>query len=205
MRVKLTGYFKFKPVAEAAAKIPDSSVSEMLLRHSAGADEWFGKSSARDAWNAVVSRCTELGWYKNGGWRPHGSSSYKCWTKDMGDVLGVCVSFGCCRVDLCYARTWLYCDKEFEKALLEDFFPPDERLRLAVRYGICGAVVDMKRIPGETWFKEFCRKTHNVDSFASLKYHRTFTRQEALAEIKRLPKLAKYIRTMLLKKKGEED
>ena len=30
-------------------------------------------------------------------------------------------------------------------------------------------------------------------------------RQEALAEIKRLPKLAKYIRTMLLKKKGEED
>lgn len=205
MIVNLTGYFKFSKLEHDHAKIPDGSVGEALLRSAAGLDAFITRDSARNAWNAIISKCARLGWYRNGGWRPNGRHSLPCRLKDMGDVLGVCASFGQQRTpNDCWghARVWLYCDKEFAKAMLEDFFPPEARLRFAVNYYnfINGLVLYMDRIPDHAWLEKFCRRTHDPAGFANLRYRRTFTKEEALAEAERLPKLAKYIKTMLIKK-----
>lgn len=206
MKITLTGYFKFSPVRTERAEIPYLSVAETLLKHAAGSSEGLTKNSSRDAWNALAGRCGELGWYRNGGWTPHGSSSFRCRAKDMGDILGVCATFGpvvCPGVQ--YPRAWLYCDRDFEAALTECFFPPDDRLRFAVGRGITGAIVDIKDLPDGKWLADFCAKTHDPVAFSVRMFGRRITRQEALAAAERLPKMAKYIRTMLVGSEDKED
>ena len=205
MNVSIRGYFKFSPIKTACVKIPDSAVSESLIRHEAGQDVFFAKSSTRDAWNAVIGKCAELGWYKNGGWLPNGKSSARCAVKDKGDILGVCAMF----MTYAYAgpamqagfpRSWLYCDKVFEQAILNDFFPPDEQLKMAVKYSICGSVITMKSPPSQKWLYEFCRKTHDPYRFAINKFGHSLTDTEIAELSTRCPKLTNYIKTMLIKK-----
>ena len=194
-RIKLTGYFKFSAVKTAEANIPGGDLAEPCLRQTVGQDVLLGPGPGplRDVWNAVAGKCGELGWYRDGGWRPHGGGSYRCREKDKGDVLGVRASaFGW--------SAWLYCDREFEKALLEDFFSPDERLRLEVAGGVRGRLRHGQEAPGQRWLDAFCRRTHDPDAFARRKYGREITRAEAANAVKTFPKLAKYIKTMLMPK-----
>jgi hypothetical protein len=205
MTVNLTGYFKFSNLKNERAKIRDGSASEALLKSACGLESFVTRGTVRDAWNAIISKCARLGWYRNGGWMPNGRHSLPCRLKEMGDILGVCASFGQQRTPNAgwgHARVWLYCDKDFEKAMLEDFFPPETRLRLAVNYfnSVTGLVLYMDSIPDHRWLNAFCKKTHDPKGFARRVYGRTFTKEEALAEAKRLPKLAKYIKTMLMEK-----
>ena len=153
MKAKITGYFKFRPIAEAEAKIPSGSVAELLVKHAAGKNGWLTAASAPDAWNSVVGRCAELGWYRNGGWMPNGrvgGGGGRAADKARGDILGVCVSFGECSK----ARTWLYCDLMLENAMKEMVGRGWD-----LGFHLTSQVVEMERIPDQEWIDGFCLRT----------------------------------------------
>ena len=56
MTILIKGYFKFSKIKEICAKVPDSSVSESILKSAAGLDMYFTSGTCRDAWNAVCFR-----------------------------------------------------------------------------------------------------------------------------------------------------
>lgn len=201
MLVRLTGYFKFSPPKTVSVRVPDRAIGESLIRHEVGQDAFFTKSSSRDAWNALIGKCAELGWYRNGGWLPNGRMSVRCGVKDRGDILGVCATF----VDYLSPnsgfgsnRVWLYCDKAFEREMLTDFFEPDERLKIEVMYTICSRFVCMKTIPSKKWLYDFCKKTHDFYHFTINKFGRSLTDKELVELSEKCPKLKSYIKLMLM-------
>ena len=207
MLIRIVGYFKFSPMKSTFVKVPDKAVGESLIRYEIGQDSFFTKYSSRDAWNAVIGKCAELGWYRNGGWLPNGRSSAKCAVKDKGDILGVCVTF----VDYSseatsngHVRSWVYCDKAFEQKMLEDFFEPDDRLKIAIKYSVCGSFVTMKSIPSKKWLDDFCKKTHDPYHFAINRFGRSFTDKEIIELSEKNPKLKSYIKLMLAQKSAPD-
>ena len=207
MTILIKGYFKFSKIKEICAKAPDSSVSESILKSAAGLDMYFTSGTCRDAWNAVVSACARAGWYRTGGWIPRGGTSNRCATKNKGDVLGVCATFGLSQTrPLEFARTWLYCDRDFEKAVMEEFFEPDQRLGLTVKnYGLMRAIFSSGAVPGQGWLDEFCAKTHDPVRYSTKWFGRTFTEEEALELAEKMPGRKavnrKWALTMLIGKK----
>jgi len=161
-----------------------------MLRFAAGAPVYVDKSSYRDAYNALLGKCAESGWYKDGGWMPNGRFAVKCREKDKGDILGVCATlpkYGSTQI-------WLYCDKTFEESLVKDFAEPEDVIRHP--FTIKNWLIDMKRIPDKRWLDAFCERTHDPDAFSMRHFGRALSPDDVKDYIERLPKMEKYIKTM---------
>ena len=187
MRLKLTGYFKFSPIKESYVKVSSSSLGEAVLRHAAGFPEYLRATRDRDAFNALFGACASLGWYKNGGWMPNGRFAVRCFEKNKGDILGVCVSVW----EYSSTRIWLYCDKKFEEDLTKDFTELGEAIHYP--FSIQNRLLEMKRIPDQEWLDAFCERTHDPDAFA---HRRNYSKEKAAEFAKRCPEMAEYVKLM---------
>lgn len=197
MKAKIKAFFKFKPIVELDVSLPTSFSKRMLVGCVTGEDpvkdhaypfrlkhfrRWYPKYEWSDKipqikldqeWmNVIRGKCGEMGWYHNGGWRPHGANSiYNIETKEPGDIVAVQLIAD----EFPEKSVFPYLDRTFNTWLLNDA----KAVKTPWEDEMCEWTLyeNLKPITQEM-FDEFCEKSHD-----SLKFMRKVLHRELYDEI----------------------